>query len=68
MADQSLPRREELLHQVFRSILDTLKTIPAYQHTRFVSAVLAELIDDERMPLNLLVDAVDKARAKVVQL
>ena len=69
MADSSLPqnpeRRAELQHEVFRAILDALRTFQTYQHSRFVSAVLGELIDDERMPLQLLVDAIDNARNKL---
>jgi hypothetical protein len=46
----------------FRSILETLKTIPSYRHASFVSAVLSELIDSDTQPLDLLLDCVDRAR------
>jgi hypothetical protein len=55
-------RREQLRQEIFRSILETLKTIPSYRHASFVSAVLGELIESDRQPLDLLLDAVDRAR------
>jgi hypothetical protein len=57
--------RVELRHQVFRSLLDALKQLPSYKHAALVSSVLSELIDNDRQPLELLVDAIDSARLKV---
>ncbi len=68
MASRSLPpdsRREELRHQVFRSILDGLKELPSYKHSAFVSSVLAELIESDKQPLDILIDAIDRSRSKV---
>ena len=68
MASRSLPpdpRREELRHQVFRSILDSLRELPSYQHSRFVSGILAELVESERQPLDILIDCIDRTRAKL---
>jgi hypothetical protein len=67
MASRSLPdpRREDLRHQVFRSILDSLRQLPSCRHSAFVSSVLAELIESEKQPLDLLIDAIDKSRLKL---
>lgn len=68
MADSSLrdPNRNELRRQVFTAILESLKQLPSFKHAAFVSAVLSNLIDSDRQPLDVLIDAIDRARLQVL--